>query len=46
MDIAKGEQVEGELDAFIHKRDRQRRRDEGERAREELYAESGQDNAA
>lgn len=31
MDIAKGEQVETELDRFIVHRDRQRRRSEGDR---------------
>jgi hypothetical protein len=40
VDIARGEQIEGELDAFIAKRDRERRREEGERPQEELYAES------
>ena len=40
VDVAKINTVEGELSAFISKRDKERRRDEGERAREELWAES------
>ena len=32
--------VEAELDAFIARRDKKRRKEEGERAREELYADS------
>ena len=36
MDIAQGEKVEGELDTFIERRDTQRRKNEGERALEEL----------
>jgi hypothetical protein len=40
VDISRSEQVEGELDAFIAKRNKQRRKTEGERAREEIYAES------
>jgi hypothetical protein len=40
VDIESGERVEGELDGFISKQDKRRRRDEGERAREELYLES------
>lgn len=40
MDIARGEQVEAELDAMIARRDRERGRTEGERAREALWVES------
>jgi hypothetical protein len=40
MDIAKGEWVEGELDAMIRRRHDQRVRDEGEHAREQLWVES------
>ena len=36
--VAKGEAAESGIDAFISKRDRQRRRDEGERPAEELWA--------
>ncbi len=36
-EIAAGEAVEHELDAFITRRDRQRRETEGERAAEELW---------
>jgi hypothetical protein len=39
-DISQGEKVEQELDAFVNKRDRQRRESEGERAAEEMYRES------
>jgi hypothetical protein len=38
--VAKGEQVEGELDSFIAKRDKQRRREEGDRPAHEIYADS------
>jgi hypothetical protein len=37
LDIAKGEAVEHELDAFIRHRDKQRRQTEGERLTEELW---------
>jgi hypothetical protein len=37
LDIARGEQVEHELDAFIRHRDKQRRQTEGERLTEELW---------
>ena len=37
LDVAKTEGVEAQLDAFIATRDKQRRRDEGERLEEELY---------
>jgi hypothetical protein len=40
VDIARGEVAESSIDAFIAKRDKERRKTEGERAREELYAES------
>jgi hypothetical protein len=40
MDIETGERVEGELDAFIAKRDKQRRQTEGERRLEALWVES------
>jgi hypothetical protein len=40
VDIARGEQVEHELEAFIRHRDRQRRQSEGQRPEEEMYAES------
>ena len=36
-DIATGEKVEHELDAFIHKRDKERRRTEGDRPEEEAW---------
>jgi len=36
-DIATGEKVEHELDAFIHKRGKERRRTEGERPEEEAW---------
>ena len=39
-DIATGEKVEHELDAFIRKRDKERRRTEGERPEEEAWKES------
>jgi hypothetical protein len=38
--VARGEWVEKELTAFIAKRDKQRRRAEGERRTEEAWAES------
>ncbi len=40
MDIAKGEQVEGELDAMIRRRHEERVKDEGQRRIEELWQES------
>ena len=40
MDVARTEMVEAELNAFISKRDAQRRKDEGERQLEEAYLES------
>jgi hypothetical protein len=40
LDIAQGETAESHLDALIAKRDKQRRRVEGERPEHELYAES------
>jgi len=39
VDIAKGEIVEAEIDAFINRRDKQRRKEE-ERPAEEIYADS------
>jgi hypothetical protein len=36
----KGEMAEAGIDSFIAKRDKQRRRDDGERAAEELYMQS------
>ena len=38
--VAKTNMVEAELDGFVARRDKERRRDEGERAREEIWAES------
>ena len=38
--VAHAEAVESGLDALIEKRDRQRRKTEGERAAEEMYADS------
>ena len=40
MDVAQGEMVEKELTAFIGKRDKQRRKVEGERGAEEAWTES------
>jgi hypothetical protein len=40
VDITRGEQVEAEMDAFISKTDKQRRREEGDRPAEEMYAAS------
>src|SRR5919202_4669797 len=40
LDIAKGEAVEYELDAIVRRRHDQRVQSEGERAREQLWAES------
>ncbi len=39
-DISTGEKVEAELDAFISKRDKERRLSEGERAEEAAWRES------
>jgi hypothetical protein len=38
--VSRGEQVESELDMFIARRDEKRRRDEGDRSVEEVWAES------
>lgn len=38
--VARGEQVESELNSFIRKRDQERRKQEGERPEEALYLES------
>ncbi len=40
LDAAKTNIVEAELDSFVARRDQQRRRDEGERPAEEIWAES------
>jgi hypothetical protein len=40
VEIARGEMVEAELDAMIRRRDTERRKSEGERREEEMYAES------
>jgi hypothetical protein len=40
VDIARGELVEAELDAMIRRRDTERRKSEGERLEEVLWAES------
>jgi hypothetical protein len=40
VDIAKSEQVDHEIDAFVAKRDAQRRETEGDRPVEELWAAS------
>jgi hypothetical protein len=40
VDVERTEMVEGEIDVFIARRDRERRKDEGERAAEEMYEES------
>jgi len=37
VDIARSEQVEGELDALIRRRDEKRRAEEGDRLTEELW---------
>jgi hypothetical protein len=42
-DISHIEKVESELDAFIGKRDRQRREKEGERLEEQLYKQACRD---
>ena len=40
MDISRSEQVETDLDRLIERRDSERRKTEGERAREQLWVES------
>jgi hypothetical protein len=40
VDISRSEQVETDLDRLIERRDAERRKSEGERAAEELWAES------
>ena len=40
MHVAKVNAIEGELDSFVARRDKERRRDEGERAPEEIWQES------
>jgi hypothetical protein len=40
MDVAKTNMVEAELDSFVARRDKERRRGEGERAPEEIWQES------
>jgi hypothetical protein len=40
LDVVRVNQVEGELDAYIARADKQRRQDEGERPAEEIWAES------
>ena len=40
MDISRSEQVETDLDRLIERRDTERRKSEGERAREQLWVES------
>jgi hypothetical protein len=40
VDVVRGESVEKELTAFIERRDRQRRRTQGERLAEEAWMES------
>jgi hypothetical protein len=40
VDITRGEMVEADLDRLIDKRDTERRKTEGERAREQLWVES------
>ncbi len=40
MDIAQSEKVEGELDVFIERRERARRKTEGDRRAEEMWMES------
>ena len=40
VDVVKINAIEGELSAFVSKRDKERRRDEGERAREAIWQES------
>ena len=40
VDVAKVNAIEGELDSFVSRRDKQRRRDEGDRPPEEIWQES------
>ena len=40
MDISQGEKVEGELDILIERRENERRKTEGHRPSEEMWAES------
>jgi hypothetical protein len=40
VDISRGEMVESDLDRLIERRDTERRKSEGERAREQLWVES------
>jgi hypothetical protein len=40
VDVAKANMVEAELDSFVARRDKERRRDEGERLPEEIWQES------
>ena len=40
MNVAKVNAIEGELDSFVARRDKERRRDEGARPAEEIWAES------
>ena len=40
MDVAKINAVESELDSFVSRRDKERRRDQGERPHEAIWAES------
>jgi hypothetical protein len=44
-DIAQGAQVDGELDAFIERRHRERVKEEGERREEEAWKESARKHA-
>ena len=46
MDVTHGEEVEAHLEAFISKRDQQRRKSEGERPREESYEQNLREHAA
>jgi hypothetical protein len=46
VDITQGELVEAENDAFIRRRDKQRRETEGERLAEELYKRNCRDHNA
>jgi hypothetical protein len=40
LDISRGETAESQLDAFIERREKERRKSEGERRTEELWAEN------
>ena len=40
MDVARVNAIEGELDSFVNRRDKERRRDEGERPAEAIWQES------